>query len=88
MPRVYPDDEGHLRLGDGDYGLDPRDGNWYVRPPGQHMGNLEGHEVEEHEDGTITVKPSILLQVADPKDKDKLIEVWHGYLTAGVFKSV
>lgn len=69
--RVYPDSEGHLVLKEGDYGKDPRDGNWYARPPGKknHMGNLAKHEIEEHEDGTITVKPSILVsyEYADKK---------------------
>ncbi len=39
------------------------------------------HRVTEHEDGTITVSPSILLQAGDPKWS------WHGYLERGVWRS-
>ena len=80
--RVYPV-EGKLWLSEGTYGKHPN-GVWYARPPGCHMGSLEGHEVTEHEDGTITVSPSILLQEGD--GKGGLKEVWHGYLRRGVWE--
>lgn len=84
--RIYPNEEGHLRLAAGDYGFDPRDGQWWCRVPEQGdfhagMGNLASHEVTEHEDGTITVSPSIL--VTGHFDK-----TWHGYLERGVWREV
>ena len=53
--------------------------SWMVRTPNGHLGNLGNHEVVEHEDGTITVSPSIL--VSDPSG-----ELWHGYLEGGVWR--
>lgn len=60
----------------GDYGQD-KDGVWFCRPPriGFPGGNLRNHQVTEHEDGTITVRPSILVM--------KGSETWHGWLTRG-----
>ncbi len=84
MPRVYPKDDG-LWLKEGEYGQSVT-GGWFARPPGCSMGDLSGHEVVEHEDGTITVTPSILIQ--DDDGKGGLKELWHGYLTRGEFKSV
>lgn len=81
--RKYPEEKyGHgtldLYLGPGDYGKHP-DGTWYASPPdsGIGLGSLAGHEVTEHEDGTITVSPSILI---DNK--------WHGYLERGIWRTV
>lgn len=51
---------------------------WYVVTPNGLFGNLEKHEVTEHEDGTITVDPSILC------DQPGLGE-YHGHLVAGVW---
>lgn len=56
--RVYPNEFGQLRLPEGGYGMSLK-GDWYVRPPGQNTGELDGHDVVEHADGTITVRPSI-----------------------------
>lgn len=83
--RKYPDpDDNQLRLAEGEYGIDPRDGNWYARPPGGHLGNLSNHKVTEHEDGTITVSPSILITGASG---DKEIR-WHGFLERGIWRQV
>ena len=82
MPRKHPDPDGHLRLAEGEYGRSPQDGVWYARPPGQHMGSLENHDVVEHDDGTITVSPSILIT---GYDGDCLVQ-WHGYLERGVWR--
>jgi hypothetical protein len=78
--RAHPDAEGRLRLAEGDYGKDPRDGNWYGRPPGNHLGSFANHEVTEHADGTISVSPSILIS-------DHRGPVWHGYLERGVWRA-
>lgn len=69
--RVYPNAEGNLIFAPGDYGKD-NDGLWWCRPPRGGSGVLSDHEVVEHEDGTITVSPSILMP-----------DVWHGYLEHG-----
>lgn len=62
----------------GDYGLS-LSGTWYGVPPGRPdlIANLTRHHVEEHDDGTITVEPSILV------DRDG--ERWHGYLKRGAW---
>jgi hypothetical protein len=77
--RVYTDETGHLLLKEGDYGKD-KDGLWFARPPGCHTGCLSNHQVIEHEDGTITVSPSI--RVADWRTE------WHGYLVHGEWTEV
>ena len=77
--RVYPNEKGDLFLGEGDYGKDKR-GMWLARAPGTHTGDLSRHTVVEHEDGTITVSPSILIKSYDCE--------WHGYLEKGMWRSV
>lgn len=64
----------------GAYGSVERDGAtiWYVKTPNGHVGDVSRHEVVEHEDGTITVSPSILVS-------DHTGELWHGYLVQGVW---
>ena len=62
----------------GDYGR--VNGIWHACCPRGHLGNLGGHEVVEHEDGTITVSPSILITDGETKDQ------WHGFLEHGVWR--
>lgn len=64
----------------GEYGIDAR-GLWFGMTPNDHLANLSAHNVQEHEDGTITVTPSI--KVSCPNRG----ELWHGYLQSGVWKS-
>lgn len=52
---------------------------WMLYLPGGGVGNLSAHEVTEHEDGTITVSPSILVS-SGRKDRRR-----HGYLKRGVW---
>ena len=69
------------RLKPGDYGKD-FNGSWMVCPPveGCHAAMLcPGHTVTEHEDGTITVSPSIGIHYGDGK-------FYHGYLEHGVWR--
>lgn len=75
--RKEPNADGRLMLKEGEYGKDVS-GQWYCRPPGNHMGNLAGHTVTEHEDGTITVSPSILIDDGQSK--------WHGFLERGIWR--
>lgn len=65
----------------GEYGKHPVNGDWYCRTPNGWTGNLKGHTVTEHEDGTITVSPSILV-------RDDIEELWHGYLERGIWRGV
>lgn len=55
------------------------DGFWYGETPNGHSCNLRGHTVVEHEDGTITVSPSILVYQGKK-------ELWHGFLERGVWR--
>jgi len=74
--RIYPDEEGKMRFDEGDYGQDS-DGIWWVRAPGTRIaGPLLDHDIQEHEDGTISVSPSIWVQ-PDPG--------FHGYLKGGAW---
>jgi len=59
------------------------EGVWMCRVPatGFGSGTLGNHQVTEHEDGTITVSPSILSYGHDGKQ-------WHGYLERGVWREV
>lgn len=66
----------------GEYSKLP-DGTWYCCSPNGHAGNLSRHTVVEHEDGTITVSPSILIKGG----RDGSRELWHGYLERGVWRS-
>ena len=67
----------------GEYGK-RSDGNFYGCAPGDEdmMCNLGGHNIIEHDDGTITVSPSILITTG-PKTCRKQ---WHGYLEKGVWR--
>lgn len=57
-----------------------RDRVWFLYLPGGGLGNLNAHGVVEHEDGTITVTPSIL--VTTPKGDRRR----HGFLKRGVWE--
>lgn len=57
-------------------------GRWMARTPNGHLANLSRHEVTEHEDGTITVSPSISVTAGG------IGEVYHGYLERGEWRSV
>lgn len=67
----------------GDYGRVLMDGRWVwrCRTPNGLGGHLDNHEVTEHDDGTITVAPSILCRAG-------ALGEWHGYLERGVWRSV
>lgn len=74
--RVYPGEDGHLYFpaGQSSYGKD-EDGMWWFRHKDEHAGTLFGtHKVIEHEDGTISVTPSIVGSGI------------HGYITRGIWK--
>lgn len=92
--RVMPNSDGWLDQNEmakpGSYGhatndrvKDTRVGWWEVTAPDGSMGSLDPavHTITEHEDGTITVTPSLDFSKRKPGG-------WHGYLTRGVFRSV
>lgn len=58
------------------------EGTWYCVPPGKEpfsfLGDLRKHTVVEHEDGTITVSPSIEIK--------SHLGTWHGYLERGIWR--
>lgn len=62
---------------------DTRVGWWQVTAPDGSMGGLnpDVHRIVEHNDGTITVTPSIDFS-------KRRAGGWHGWLTHGVFQSV
>jgi hypothetical protein len=90
--RVYPREDGWLVYGGIDqparYGraTNPRvqgsrAGWWQISAPDGSVGSIDPsiHEVEEHDDGTITVTPSIDFSA-------RKAGAWHGWLVRGVFK--
>jgi hypothetical protein len=60
-------------------------GDWAIYSPGGTFGTISPtvHTIVEHEDGTITVSPSILF-----KHGRKKTEGWHGYLEKGIWRRV
>ena len=56
---------------------------WYACVPTGWLGCLVDHKVIEHEDGTITVSPSIQTSAPEPSPR-----YWHGYLERGVWRAV
>jgi len=79
---VKIDQNGELLLEEGDYGKG-RDGVWYVRPPEAKAGSLAQHTVIEHEDGTISADPSILITFYT---EGHVKNTWHGYLKCGIWQ--
>ena len=92
--RVMPNADGWLNPSDinkpASYGratnsrvVGQRTGWWEVTTPDGHVGSLNPdiHTVLEHDDGTITVNPSIDMSQRHPG-------WWHGYLRRGVFESI
>lgn len=67
-----PYGENIASLNPGDYGL------YYIVTPNGLLGNISKHKVSVHEDGTITVSPSILVRMGE--------QSWHGYLERGVWR--
>lgn len=84
--------EGHI-LPDGDYNDDwdalrggywrTHGGVWMCGVPahGFGIGSLTKHNITEHEDGTITVSPSILFETGNGRR-------WHGYLERGEWRAL
>ena len=73
---LVPQPGGFQLLKPGEYGQ-WTDGKWFGCTPNDHGCNLSAHDVVEHEDGTITVSPSILVTSKR--------EEWHGFLRRGIW---
>jgi len=79
--------EGEIEMDPGDYGRSAdHSGQWVFRAPvdpdtGRYfgVGALPLHTVIEHEDGTITVSPSILVTGHHGA-------TWHGWLEKGIWR--
>jgi len=86
--RIYPVGGMLQEMKPGDYCIDKRDGHWKAMTPNGHFGDLSDHEVTEHEDGTITVSPSILVSFGkevEVVDGETGKPLWHGYLKKGIW---
>lgn len=59
---------------------------WLARSPNGYLGDLRAHEVTEHEDGTITVSPSIRITTTEGANRHA-VELWHGYLERGIWRN-
>lgn len=71
----------------GDYGFSLEDDAWIGITPNDHAANLRSHKVEELEDGSITVSPSIAVYSSHPVAGVMTpYRVYHGYLEAGVWR--
>ena len=78
--RWAPDgDATRLDYQPGDYAKDEATGWWFFYTPNGLPGTLRDHGVQEHEDGTITVSPSILVRGPG-------LDGWHGFLERGVWR--
>lgn len=71
----------YAEVNPGDYWLpEPsRPGEWWFRDPFGWFGRVTTHRVTVHDNGTITVKPSIAPRPDDPPGS------FHGWLTEGVW---
>lgn len=61
----------------GGYGTENKK-DWFCTTPNGLFGSLGKHSVIEHEDGTITVNPSILVSQGNIQ--------WHGHLERGIWR--
>ena len=73
--------EPELQPGDYAYALNeinPPHQLWIMKAPNGDLGSLRGsvHQIVEHDDGTLTVSPSIQFETG---------QRWHGYLKAGIW---
>ena len=80
--RRLPDDSDGRKMEPGDYfrvTWTGHENEWWFRDPIGNVGRIRHHAVTEHEDGTITVEPSI----ADSSPSGETN--WHGFLRQGVW---
>lgn len=80
---VIKDGREWLPQGEGNYCKDANGVWWFHALGAKSSAALNDHTITEHEDGTITVMPSILWPKGVNSDTGKDI---HGFLTRGVWK--
>lgn len=80
LPDVEYPYEAESQLEPGGYAKVRQGKLWVVRAPNGDLGCVRPtiHKITEHDDGTITVSPSIQFMTG---------EGWHGYLERGVWRS-
>lgn len=78
--RLYPTDKDKVfeMMKPGDY-FSLSSGEFIICTPNNLVASIRNHKVIEHEDGTITVSPSILITGTG---------TWHGYLEKGIWREV
>jgi len=93
--RLYPTDKDKVfeMMKPGDYfKLSSNPIEFIIQTPNGLVCSIRNHAVIEHEDGTITVSPSIV--VNGVKYENQFIMVneenahWHGYLEHGVWREI
>ena len=69
----------------GEYGKSLEDGTWWFCTPNNMFGRINDKiwQITEHEDGTITVSSSILINYGPEYPNTPS---WHGYLEKGVWR--
>lgn len=77
-----PAEDWLFNLNPGEYAQTPGGKDWYARTPNGLLANLGAHAVTEHEDGTITVSPSILVTGGGDGPS------YHGFLDRGLWRDV
>lgn len=69
----------------GAYWRDPANPlEWYAVSPTGLLAALRGHTVTQHDDGSITVSPSIAVRQGVEADSP----AWHGFLERGIWREV
>ncbi len=88
--RIADREDGRLDgIEPGDYWRNTMNGKFYAACPvrdsngGLVLGGLGKHQITEHEDGTITVSPSILVMGGPGLTE----ELYHGFLERGVWRN-
>lgn len=61
------------------------DGQWYAITPNGHLANISKHKITVDIDGTISVSPSIRVSSTHPVRG--VVELWHGFLEHGVWRT-
>jgi len=82
--RIYPEagdlpSDVSAKLPLGGYAYMPEYRSWIMRSPNGDLGSNGGecHTITEHQDGSITVSPSLVFTTG---------KKWHGWLEAGVWR--
>lgn len=75
LPKMEPGD--YVKVGDTWYAMTPNGAEAFLHPE---------HEITVHEDGSLTVAPSILIEGYEDNSYLHGPFRWHGYLEHGVWR--